>query len=47
MLAEYRRIMDGRERGSFRPTDCLLSLDELHQIADGRLHPSNRRRAQG
>jgi uncharacterized protein YfbU (UPF0304 family) len=47
MLAEYRRIMDSRERGSFRRTDYLLSLDELQQIADGRIHPSTRRNAQG
>lgn len=47
MLAEYRRIMDGRERGSFRRTDYLLSLDELQQIADGRVHPSNRLEARG
>ena len=42
MLAEYRRIMDGRERGSFRRPDYLLSHDELQQIADCRVHPSNR-----
>lgn len=47
MLAEYRRIMDGRERGSFRQADYLLSLDELQQIADGRVHPSNRPEARG
>ena len=46
MLAEYRRIRNGRERGSFRPKDYLLSCDELQQIADGRVHPSNRRKAQ-
>lgn len=46
MLAEYRRIMKGRERGSFRPTDYLLSSEELQQIAEGRVHPSNRRKAQ-
>lgn len=46
MLAEYRRIMDSRERGNFRPTDYLLSSEELQQIADGRVHPSNRRKAQ-
>lgn len=46
MVAEYRRIMDGRKRGSFRRRDYLLSLDELQQIADGRLHPSNRRKTQ-
>ncbi len=47
MLAEDRRIMDGCERGSIRRTDDLLSLDELQRIADGRVHPSNRRKAQG
>lgn len=41
MLAEYRRIMDGRERGLGR-NDHLLTLDELHQIAAGRVHPSRR-----
>ena len=46
MLSEYRRIMDSRERGSFRRTDYLLSLDELQQIAHGRVHPSNRRKEQ-
>jgi len=43
MLAEYRRIMDGRERG-FSRLDYLLSEDELEQIANARIHPSNRRR---
>ena len=47
MLSEYRRIMDCRERGSFRRTAYLLSLDELQQIADGQVHPSNRRKTQG
>jgi uncharacterized protein YfbU (UPF0304 family) len=42
MLAEYRRIMDNRERGLGRP-DYLLSDEELEQIADARIHPSNRR----
>ncbi|TFV57417.1 ribbon-helix-helix protein, CopG family [Geodermatophilus sp. DF01-2] len=42
MLAEYRRIMDSRERG-FSPLDHLLSDDELEQIADARVHPSSRR----
>lgn len=42
MLAEYRRIMDSRERG-FSRLDYLLSDDELEQIADARVHPSNRR----
>jgi uncharacterized protein YfbU (UPF0304 family) len=46
MLAEYRRIMDGRKRGSYRPTDYLLSSEELQQIADACVHPSNRRKAQ-
>jgi hypothetical protein len=41
MLAEYRRIMD---RGAgFGSLDYLLSDDELDQIADARIHPSNRR----
>jgi uncharacterized protein YfbU (UPF0304 family) len=42
MLAEYRRIMDSRERG-FSRLDYLLSSEELEQIADARVHPSNRR----
>ena len=42
MLAEYRRVMDGRQRG-FDRYDYLLTLDELQQIADARVHPSNRR----
>ena len=42
MLALYRRIMDSRERG-FSRLDHLLSDDELEQIADARVHPSNRR----
>ncbi|WBB72678.1 YfbU family protein [Micromonospora sp. WMMD1128] len=45
MLSEFRRIMDGRERGFGRP-DYLLSLKELEQIAAARIHPSNRRQAQ-
>ena len=42
MLAQYRRIMDSRERGSSR-LDYLLSDDDLEQIAGARVHPSNRR----
>lgn len=42
MLAEYRRIMDSRERG-FSRLDYLLYEDELEQIVDARVHPSNRR----
>ena len=45
MLSEYRRIMDSRERG-FSRLDYLLSLDELKQIADAQVHPSNRRNAE-
>lgn len=41
MLAEYRRIMDGRKRG-FGRFDYLLTLGELQQIADAWMHPSNR-----
>lgn len=44
MLAEYRRIMDGRERRN--RLDYLLSADELQQIHDARVHPSNRHRSQ-
>lgn len=42
MLAEYRRIMDSRKRG-FDRHDYLLTLDELQQIDDASVHPSNRR----
>lgn len=42
MLAEYRRIMDSRERGLSR-FDYLLSREDLEQIAAARIHPSNRR----
>ncbi|QOC94344.1 ribbon-helix-helix protein, CopG family [Micromonospora craniellae] len=45
MLSEFRRIMDGRERG-FGRRDYLLSQKELEQIAAARIHPSNRRKAQ-
>lgn len=44
MLTEYRRIMDGRERGYGR-LDYLLSLDELKQLSDAQTHPSHRRKA--
>lgn len=44
MMTEYRRIMDGRERGHSR-LDYLLSLDELKQLADAQMHPSHRRKA--
>lgn len=40
MLAEYRRIKDGRGRG-FR-SDYLLSLEDLVQIELAQVHPSNR-----
>lgn len=42
MLAEYRRIMDGRTRG-FSRLDYLLSQDELVRIFQARVHPANRR----
>ncbi|RBJ11078.1 YfbU family protein [Micromonospora provocatoris] len=45
MLSEFRRIMDGRERG-FSHRDYLLSQKELEQIAAARVHPSNRAQAQ-
>lgn len=41
MLAEFRRVMDGRKRG-FDRFDYLLTLDELQQVAAARVHPSNR-----
>lgn len=46
MLAEYRRIMDSRRRG-FSRTDFLLSLEEMGQIAEARVHPSNRKGRDG
>ncbi|QKW36275.1 YfbU family protein [Actinomadura sp. NAK00032] len=46
MLSEFRRIMDARERGHGR-MDYLLSKDEIEQISEARIHPSNRRRAEG
>jgi uncharacterized protein YfbU (UPF0304 family) len=42
MLAEYRRIVDSRERGTGR-LDYLLGHEELEQIAAARVHPSKRR----
>lgn len=45
MLAEYRRIMDGRKRG-FNRLDYLLSKEELKQLTEARIHPSNRRTAE-
>ncbi|WBL18777.1 YfbU family protein [Citricoccus sp. NR2] len=45
MLAEYRRIKDGRKRGSSRH-DYLLSKDELARISEARIHPANRRAAE-
>ena len=41
MLAEYRRIMDGRGRG-FDLDDYWLSKDELEQIAAAPVRPPNR-----
>ncbi|WP_430503234.1 hypothetical protein ACQRWP_20005 [Micromonospora trifolii] len=46
MLGEYRRIMDSRKRG-FDRFDYLLTLDELQQLADARVHPSNRPQRRG
>jgi uncharacterized protein len=43
MLAEYRRIMDGRGRGLNR-MDYYLSFEELQQIDEASVHPSNRKR---
>jgi hypothetical protein len=45
MLAEYRRIMEGRKRG-FSRLDYLLSEDELERIREASIHPSNRRAAE-
>lgn len=44
MLAEYRRIMDSRGRG-LSQMDYFLSHDELQQIAEASVHPSNRKNA--
>ncbi|MFJ4228429.1 YfbU family protein [Paenarthrobacter nicotinovorans] len=45
MLAEYRRIMDSRDRGHGHRA-YLLSQDELERIAAARIHPSNRRNSE-
>ena len=45
MLTEYRRIMDGRQRG-FSHLGYLLSEEELVQVSKARIHPSNRHPAQ-
>lgn len=42
MLAQYRRIMDGRERG-FSRINVPLSEEELEQIRGAIVHPANRR----
>ncbi|TFB59032.1 YfbU family protein [Cryobacterium sp. Hz7] len=42
MLAEYRRIMDGRARGSSMMDAWLLSPEELSAIEDATTHPSRR-----
>lgn len=42
MLAEYRRLMNSRERG-FNRFDYLLGREDLEQIAAAQIHPSNRR----
>lgn len=42
MLAEFRRIMDSRGRG-FSRMDYFLSLEELRQIDEASIHPSNRK----
>lgn len=41
MLAEYRKIMDARERRYSRD-EYLLSPDELKAISEARVHPSHR-----
>jgi uncharacterized protein len=41
MLAEYRRIMDSRDRG-FGRSSYLLTVDEIEAIAQAQIHPSNR-----
>ncbi len=41
MLAEFRKIMDARERGYSR-NDFLLTLEELQRVAAARVHPSRR-----
>ncbi|MDP9890571.1 YfbU family protein [Pseudarthrobacter enclensis] len=45
MLAEYRRIMDSRDRGHGRHS-YLLAQEELERIAAARIHPSNRRNSE-
>ena len=41
MLAEHRRIKASRDRG-FNRKAYLLSIEELEQIAEARVHPSRR-----
>lgn len=41
MLAEHRRIKASRDRGFHRKA-YLLSMEELEQIAEARVHPSRR-----
>lgn len=44
MLAEYRRILDGRERdGRLNRLDYLLSAEELKRVRNALVHPSNRK----
>lgn len=45
MLAEYRRIMDSRDRGHGHHA-YLLAQEELKRIAAARIHPSNRRNSE-
>ncbi|HEX5402848.1 MAG TPA: YfbU family protein [Pseudonocardiaceae bacterium] len=45
MLAEYRRIVDDRERGYSQPDYYLLSPSELEQICGAQVHPSHRHSA--
>lgn len=42
LLAEYRRIMGGRDRG-IRLNGYFLSLEELEKIAEASIHPANRK----
>jgi len=42
MLAEYRRLMDPRQRAAF--DDFALTAEELATIAAARIHPDNRGR---
>lgn len=42
MLEEHRRIKSDKRRAPTRRDSYLLSLEELHRLAEAQIHPSNR-----